>query len=79
MKAFDELKAGDTRAKLEQEFESDGGITGPKQSRYKFKKCPYIKIDVEFSRKGESDWMDYLPTDTVVHISKPYLQYPIYD
>jgi hypothetical protein len=79
LKAFDELKVGDTRAELEQDFEPDGGITGPKESRYKYKKCPYIKVDVEFSRKGDSDWIEYLSTDTVVHVSKPYLQYPIYD
>jgi hypothetical protein len=76
-KAVSELKAGDKRADVERSFTLDGGLSSMTISRYVFKKYPYIKIDVEFS--AESKFAELSPTDVVVHVSKPYLEYPYAD
>jgi len=41
--------------------------------------CSFIKIEVEFRAKSGHQSMDSSPSDRVVHISKPYLEYPILD
>jgi hypothetical protein len=69
---------GTPRSKVEQEFSPDGGLQffyGP--SRYIFRKCPLIKVDIEFTHfDGEQDG---LPSDQVVKVSRPYLEYPFSD
>jgi hypothetical protein len=79
LKVVGEITVGDTRATLEREFELEGGLQSAGRSRYVFKKCHLIKIEVEFSHKGDSSWTDFSPTDSIVHVSKPYLEYPITD
>ena len=71
-----EIKLGDPRSKVELNFEEDGGMQFPPQTRYLWKDCKYVKIEVEFSRAGASDWLHFLPTDKVVKVSKPYLELP---
>jgi hypothetical protein len=83
IKAVDAIKVGDTRAKLEHNFEEDGGISwrneSSEHSRYLYKKCNLIKVDVEFAlRKGSTPGKPS-PDDTVTSISKPYLEYPYSD
>ena len=75
----DELKPGDTRAKLERNFQLDGGLQFAAKSRYILKKCNYIKIDVELTGDGIENRIDFLPTDKILKVSKPYLEYPIDD
>jgi hypothetical protein len=73
------IKPGMTRADLSTYFMHDGGIYGgPKSARYDSKRCDMIKIDVKFNLTN-SDQRDELPTDTVVSVSRPYLEYPISD
>jgi hypothetical protein len=79
LKTVSEIKAGNNRASIENNFSLDGGIQTRGKSRYFYKKCKLIKIDVEFSQDGKLAWDDLCPTDTVVRVSKPYLQYPITD
>jgi hypothetical protein len=79
LKTVGELKIGDTRAKLERDFTPDGGLQFGGTERYVYRKCPLIKIDVEFSRKKGSTWPNLSPEDTLTSISKPYLEYPFYD
>jgi len=80
VKAVSAIKVGDTRAKLEQNFREDGGIIWwngtSKPSRYLYKKCILIKVDVEFALKKRSSPGSRSPNDTVTSISKPYLEYP---
>jgi hypothetical protein len=83
IRAVDDLKVGDTRAKIEHNFREDGGISwwneSSQHSRYLYKKCTFIKIDVEYAlRKGSTPGKPS-PDDTVTSISKPYLEYPFYD
>jgi len=79
IKSVNELKAGDTRTDVERSFEYDGGIQFRKTSRYSFKKCLYIKIDVEFSPNGDDSAMGFSSSDIVVQVSKPYLESPFTD
>jgi hypothetical protein len=77
IKSVDDLKVGETRAEVERSFELDGGRQSRKTSRYLFKKCNYIKIDVEFSIKGDANPWVFSPADVIVHISRPYLESPL--
>ena len=79
LKRIDDLTLGDSRSRLEQSFELDGGLQFRTKSRYVFKKCHFIKIDVEFVGEGFGHDEDFLPTDKIVKVSRPYLEYPIYD
>ena len=74
-----ELKAGDSRAKLEVSFELDGGLQIASNSRYALKKCRYIKLDVEFSDKNGSSQVEFLPTDKISKMSQLYVEYPVAD
>ena len=79
LRAAGDLKVGDTRACVERSFELEGGLQIREKSRYVFKNCGYIKIDVEFSKKGDALPAGFPFTDIVVHVSKPYLEYAITD
>ena len=75
-----ERKPGDSRVQLERSFELDGGLQVSSNSRYVFKKCPYIKVDVEFSKQGMGNGASaFLPDDKIVNISRLYLEYPVGD
>jgi hypothetical protein len=79
MKTVGDLKAGDTRAKLERDFKHDGGLEFSNQERYDYKKCLFIKIDVEFTHVQAATSQSFSPADTIVHVSKPYLEWPYSD
>lgn len=69
-------KKGDKRVKLRKYFTEDGGLSAIFCNAYKSKRCPYIKIEVQFqigdTGKSSED-------DVIQKISKPYLECPIYD
>jgi len=69
------LKPGITRDKVEVTFVLDGGMHFRRTSRYSFRKCPSIKVDVEFSGSRA----DSSPTDRIIKVSRPYLELPAYD
>jgi hypothetical protein len=79
IKIVSEIKVGDTRATVEVNFSPDGGLQAGTITRYTFKKCSLIKIDVDFSPNGTPAPTDLSPSDTVVHVSKPYVEYPFAD
>jgi hypothetical protein len=78
LKAVAGLTPGTPRSKVELSFRADGGLQSiPGPTRYIFKKCPLIKIEVEFTHfEGQQDG---LPSDEVVKVSRPYLEYPASD
>jgi uncharacterized protein YecT (DUF1311 family) len=78
LKQISELRPGDSRMLLERNFEQDGGLQFARHSRYVLKKCQFIKVDVEFSGEG-IDNRAALPSDTVVRVSRPYVEYPSAD
>ncbi len=75
----DGLKPGDSRAKVESDFELDGGLQFSEHGRYSWKRCPFIKIDVKFSSTGMKQTPEFLPEDEIVSVSKPYVEYPFTD
>jgi hypothetical protein len=79
MKTVGDLKVGDTRAKLERDFRHDGGLEFSNQERYDYKKCLFIKIDVQFTHAQADTSHRLSPADTIVHVSKPYLEWPYND
>src|SRR5580692_9542141 len=44
----EKIKPGMTRAQLLKTFTTEGGLSGPTARTYVSRRCPYIKIDVEF-------------------------------
>ena len=81
LRTVDHIRPGMSRKSLERFFEEDGGLQFRTQTRYTFKDCPYIKIDVEFAVADESDGNSAYrnPADKIVKISRPYLEYPSAD
>jgi hypothetical protein len=49
------------------------------RSRYTFKKCHFIKVDVEFSPEKSGKEAGFSPADKVSEVSRLYLEYPVYD
>lgn len=79
LKEFHKLRPGDSREHLERIFELDGGLQSSTRSRYAFKRCRFVKVDIEFSAtRAESPGFP-LPTDKIVNLSRLYLEEPVYD
>jgi hypothetical protein len=76
MTKISSVKPGMTRQSLSQFFREDGGLQFPAQTRYVYKRCPYVKIDVEFSVDAGHT---FNADDKIVKISRPYLEYPFSD
>lgn len=78
LKVVQGLTPGTPRSKVELDFEPDGGLQPiPGPTRYLFKKCPLVKIEIEFTHfEGQQDG---LPSDQVVKVSRPFLEYPASD
>lgn len=69
---------GTPRSTVERDFLPDGGLQpAGNASRYIFKKCSLIKIDIEFARTD--DQSVNAPTDRIVKVSRPYLEPPDMD
>ncbi len=70
------LKPGMTRADIERNFITDGGAMRMTDGRYLYRRCHYIKIDATFTLAHPQT---ISPEDTIVSVSKPYLEQPIAD
>jgi len=80
MRQIATIHPGMKRSELAALFRPDGGLSTQTEERYLFKECQVIKIDVHFKpAKSEGEWKFEDPDDVIESISKPYLQYPIYD
>jgi hypothetical protein len=74
------IKVGMTRKQVLDVFTTEGGLSSRTWRTYVYRRCPYIKVDVEFNPVGnESDMLDERPEDVVTKISRPYLQWAIMD
>jgi hypothetical protein len=72
LRSIQKVKVGIERFELLEVFTEEGGIATTSQRMYVYRQCPLIKVDVEFaaSSRGKE-----LPTDKIVKISRPYLEW----
>jgi hypothetical protein len=78
------IKVGMTRGDLMRVFTIEGGISTRSQRTYVYRRCPYIKVDVEFDVEHLRDSQGRIPLpqadeDVIRHISRPYLAWTIAD
>jgi hypothetical protein len=76
MLSMQTIKVGMTRAELLTVFTTEGGISTTSQRTYVYQHCPYIKVDVKFAAASRDE---ELPTDKIVEISRPYLDWSYAD
>ncbi len=82
------IKPGMTRADLLMSFEYDGGIRSPGNGCFIYRRfepsyfCKHfgvIKVDVEFEFDPQRKDHPELPSDKIIRVSMPYLEYRTYD
>lgn len=73
------IKPDMARREVEQMFAPDGGLQFPNKWRYVYRKCEYIKIEVEYRAAANRGKQVVSPDDSVIGVSKPYLEYPVRD
>ena len=80
------IEVGNTRADLLKVFTTEGGLSTGLRQTYVYRKCPYIKVDVEFEAVGRPAQdvegrvtLEKSDKDTIKTISKPYLEWSIQD
>jgi hypothetical protein len=78
LKDMEHIDVGVTREVVEKYFKPDGGMQFPSNTRYIYRKCDYIKVDIDYRANGSGE-SDFSPDDTVIKISKLYLGYPAMD
>jgi len=84
-----EIRPGMTRADLLTVFRTEGGVRSPTHGTYVYRHLEppsiskywrFIKVDVDFEVvKQKDERLVELPTDRIIHISKPYFEGGIYD
>ena len=80
LKEIQTIKVGMTRKQLLEAFTTEGGLSSRTWRTYVYRRCPYIKVDVDFKPVGnENDQLGQKPEDVITKISRPYLQWPIMD
>ena len=72
LRSIQKIKVGMTRSELLEVFTNEGGIATTSQRTYVYRQCPHIKVDVEFAASSRDE---ELPTDKIVRISRPYLEW----
>ncbi len=74
------IAPGATRAELLKVFTTEGGIFTATRRTFAHRRCPYIKVDVEFTpSESNQKPLEERSTDTISKISKPYLEWSIID
>ena len=78
------ITVGMTRGDLIRVFTVEGGLSTRAQRTYVFRRCPYIKVDVEFQVEHLRDSEGRIPLpesdeDVIRRISRPYLAWTISD
>ena len=80
------IKVGMTRADLLKVFTTEGGLSTGLNRTYVYRKCPYIKVDVEFEPVGRPArdakgrvTLSEADEDVIKTISKPYLDWMVLD
>ena len=86
LKEMETITVGMTRADLLKVFTTEGGLSTGLNRTYVYRKCPYIKVEVEFeavgrpARDGEGRvTLEEANGDVIKKISKPYLDWSVSD
>jgi hypothetical protein len=81
LQALDRIRKGTKRSEIEEQFVIDGGLFSRERTRYSFRLCPLIKVDIAFDAdpKDSAGFATGSPNDTVSAVSKPYIEYPVTD
>jgi len=75
---LESIKVGMTRRDFLNVFMEEGGLSTRTQQRYVYRKCGYVKVDVEFTPVGDPSGSPG-PDDRIAKISKPFLELAIMD
>jgi hypothetical protein len=74
MRSIFTIKPGATRKDLLRVFTEEGGLSTRTERTYVYKRCRYIKVDVEFAPVGDlQEGLSEMPADKITTISRPYL------
>ena len=80
MRQIGSIQPGMRRKDLAKIFTTQGGLSSPQQRTYVHVECPYIKVDVRFkATDGKADTPEEDPEDIIESISRPYLQWGVFD
>jgi hypothetical protein len=85
LKDVSSIQSGMTRAELLRVFTTEGGLSTRDVQRYVYRRCPLIKVMVSFRRPADADddWggapEEERAGDIIQSISKPFLEYSIFD
>lgn len=80
LRECEKIKPGMTRAQLLELFTTEGGLSTARHRTYAYRRCPYIKVDVDFApTKPDQGALNERMTDTICEISRPYLEWSIID
>jgi len=86
LKEIEKVTVDMTRADLFKVFTTEGGLSTGLKRVYVYRKCPYIKVDVEFEpvdkpARGAEGRVTLIEADedVIKKISKPYLEWSILD
>jgi hypothetical protein len=86
LKKMESVKPGMNREELLKVFTVEGGLSTRLHRTFVSRECSFFKVDVDFRAVGQPDRDDDLGVDpvegkrdTIVKISRPYLQFTIAD
>ncbi len=78
LKDYQRIKVGIPRKEVEKYFERGGGSQFPSAAHYNYPKCYYLHVDVKFEVSGK-EGKPFSPDDTVLEVSRLYVDYPTMD
>lgn len=79
LQAVSQIHTGMSRAEVEKGSVVDGGLITRDKTRYSFRDCQSIKVEITFDRDKQAPGIFGAPKDTVNAVDRPYLEYPIAD
>jgi hypothetical protein len=79
MDSIHTIKPGMKREDLLKLFTTQGGLSTRSRRTFIYRQCPYIKITIEFQPTDKPRDATEMPTDRIVSVSDPFLQYAVTD
>ena len=86
LREMEAVRVGKTRGELLKVFTTEGGLSTGIARTYVHRECPYFKVDVKFKPVGRPErdaegrvTLEESPDDTIVGISRPYLNWSVMD